>query len=167
MACSIGKGFTRLYKNDTISYSFPRKISNSNYSHSSRINVTDKNGFSLKSCADFEDEVLNSSSEDLDYKIRAFRLSQQPFTEAELLLQLQEEKTNGVLDINGGACERGSSTVFSDGNSLPEKIVVAVDVDEGITYINCYSLLFTFCLLGLDCCSGLCCYEFRINVRLG
>ncbi|XP_057538816.1 uncharacterized protein LOC130816175 [Amaranthus tricolor] len=161
MACSIGKGFTRLYKNDTISYSFPRKISNSNYSHSSRINVTDKNGFSLKSCADFEDEVLNSSSEDLDYKIRAFRLSQQPFTEAELLLQLQEEKTNGVLDINGGACERGSSTVFSDGNSLPEKIVVAVDVDEVLgNFLSALNRFLADCYSSIHSLSEYHVYEF-------
>ncbi|XP_021750046.1 uncharacterized protein LOC110715746 [Chenopodium quinoa] len=126
MAALIGKGLSGLIKTD-------RKISTSNHSQNSRINVANI-GFNLKGCADFREKVPKLKSEDVIglYKTRAFTLSQQPFSDMEL--QLQDEKRGSeVLAVNNGgaACQRGSSTVFSDaGGSLPEKIVVAVDVDE-------------------------------------
>ncbi|KAL2936413.1 Glycerol-3-phosphate dehydrogenase [NAD(P)+] [Bienertia sinuspersici] len=130
MAISISKEFNGMFKNDTIS-SFARKISTYNHCHSSRFNVANI-GFSLKNCADFHEKVPNLKNEDVNgfYKTRAFTLSHQPLSEVEL--QLQEEKRgSGILDVNnGGVCQRGGSTGFFDGCSLPEKIVVAVDVDE-------------------------------------
>ncbi|KNA15944.1 hypothetical protein SOVF_093810 [Spinacia oleracea] len=111
MAATISKGLPGLFKND-------RKISTFNHSHSSRrINVANI-GFNLKGCADYREKVPNLKSKDVGfYKTRVFTLPQQPFSEVEL--QLQDQKRNhGVLDVNNG------------GSSLPEKIVVAVDVDE-------------------------------------
>lgn len=132
MAFSVGKGLPGLFKNDTVSFS-PRKIFTSNNSHGSRINVAN-NWFSLKGCcADFRDKVPNLKSNDVNvagfYKTRVFTVSQQPFSEMELQMQ-QEIKNSGISDVNGGARQRGGFTGCSDGSSLPDKLVVAVDVDE-------------------------------------
>lgn len=131
MAATISKGLPGLFKND-------RKISTFNHSHSSRrINVANI-GFNLKGCADYREKVPNLKSKDVGfYKTRVFTLPQQPFSEVEL--QLQDQKRNhGVLDVNNG------------GSSLPEKIVVAVDVDEG----NCYFLESEFELIALVVVNG-------------
>lgn len=127
MAALIGKGIPGLSKTD-------RKISTFNHSHCSRrINVANI-GFSLKGCADFREKVPNLKKEEVAvggfYKPRAFTLSQQPYSEVDLQLQA-EKSVSGVLDFNGGgACQRDGSTGLFDASSLPEKIVVAVDVDE-------------------------------------
>ncbi|CAO2823107.1 unnamed protein product [Amaranthus hypochondriacus] len=128
---SIGKEFGVLFKNDTVSSSLPRKISTSNHFHSSRIILAHNIGLNSKCCADFRDKVPNFKSEDVNHKTRAFTLSQQPFSNLEVLHLQSGKSSNGILNVNGGVHQRGGgSTGFSDGSSLPEKIVVAVDVDE-------------------------------------
>lgn len=92
------------------------------------------NAFSFKSCADFggkNPDLRRKEGGDEDvggfYKTRAFAPSRQPLSEMGLQ---QDQKRLGFADEKGGVCQRGGSTGLSGWNSLPEKIVVAVDVDE-------------------------------------
>lgn len=129
----LGKGLPGLLNNDPLPF-FPKKFSINTFSSSScRINVAG-NAFSFKSCADFggkNPDLRRKEGGDEDvggfYKTRAFAPSRQPLSEMGLQ---QDQKRLGFADEKGGVCQRGGSTGLSGWNSLPEKIVVAVDVDE-------------------------------------
>lgn len=136
MASILGKGLPGLMNNDPLPF-FPKKFSTIilSPSSSSRINVVGT-GFNLRNCLDFGEKSPDSrrrresgGGDHVDglYKPRAFAISHQPLSEMGFQ---QDEKRVGFGDEHGGVCQRGGSTGFSGGDSLPEKIVVAVDVDE-------------------------------------
>ncbi|XP_074280831.1 uncharacterized protein LOC141605823 [Silene latifolia] len=108
MASLLDKGLlSSLFMNDS------RKISTYNSCDCSRASFGNI-GLSLKGCVgDFRDKVPNLKSEDVFgfRKIRAFAIKQHPISE--------EKLGSGVSDVN-----------FFDARSLPNKVVVAVDVDE-------------------------------------
>uniref|UniRef100_A0A7C9CQ96 5'-nucleotidase n=1 Tax=Opuntia streptacantha TaxID=393608 RepID=A0A7C9CQ96_OPUST len=130
----LGMGLPGLLNNDPLPFSLKKFSINTYSSTSCRISAVG-NALSLKNCADFGEKNPDLKRrkergvEDVGgfYKTRAFALSRQPLSEMGLR---QDEKRLGFLDAKGEVCQRGGSAGLFGRNPLPEKIVVAVDVDE-------------------------------------